>query len=354
MASCHSLSIIDSRASGDPIDMYMFNFTGWLLHEPGLVDLSEISTIHPKLNPHIKFLVTPPALLPTGVKYYKTSSKYLAILKQFTFDSGLQRMSVVVKDFEEDSLIAFTKGSPEKILSMCVQTSIPDNIKEELKNYTQIGHRVLAVAYKKLPLSLEWEEIKKIQRHEIESNLLFAGIIIFENIIKVGTHETINTLSNANVRSIMATGDNLLTASFIARELKMILPHQKIFELSFIDEVEVYKEHSIKKSEGFEEQNSESISLIMNDSFDIWTGENKLNYVLALTGSSYEVMHKKFPYLLPRVLVSGVVFARMTPEQKTMLVEDLKDIGYGVCMCGDGANDCGALKAAHAGMFLCD
>lgn len=49
---------------------------------------------------------------------------------------------------------------------------------------------------------------------------------------------------------------------------------------------------------------------------------------------------------------SAVVFARMGPEQKAQLVEQLQALGYGVGMCGDGANDCSALKAAHAGISL--
>ncbi|XP_047129122.1 polyamine-transporting ATPase 13A3 isoform X2 [Hydra vulgaris] len=351
MATCHSLSIIDNKTSGDPIDMYMFNFVGWSLKEDNFEDLSEDSVIPSKLIPHIKTIVTPSTILSNNVSYSK-NSKCLAVLKQFTFDSGLQRMSVIVKDFQENFLTAFSKGSPEKILAMCNECSIPPDINDELKKYTQVGHRVLAVAFKKLPLAFEWDDIKKIQRHEVECNLNFAGIIIFENVVKVGTYETINTLSCANIRSIMATGDNLLTASFIARELHMVLPHQKIIELSIVDGVEVYKEHLIKKSERVEEINSENTKLMINDSYNIWSGQNKLNYVLAVTGSSYEVIHQEHSYLLPKVLVTGVVFARMSPEQKTMLIDDLKDIGYGVCMCGDGANDCGALKAAHAGIAL--
>lgn len=42
----------------------------------------------------------------------------------------------------------------------------------------------------------------------------------------------------------------------------------------------------------------------------------------------------------------------MSPSQKTCLIEALQDIDYHVCMCGDGANDCGALKRAHAGVSL--
>jgi cation-transporting ATPase 13A3/4/5 len=42
----------------------------------------------------------------------------------------------------------------------------------------------------------------------------------------------------------------------------------------------------------------------------------------------------------------------MSPEQKHLLVERLQDLGYCVGFCGDGANDCGALKAADVGLSL--
>jgi cation-transporting ATPase 13A2 len=50
--------------------------------------------------------------------------------------------------------------------------------------------------------------------------------------------------------------------------------------------------------------------------------------------------------------VKGQIFARMSPEQKHLLVEQLQNIGYCVGFCGDGANDCGALKAADIGLSL--
>lgn len=53
-----------------------------------------------------------------------------------------------------------------------------------------------------------------------------------------------------------------------------------------------------------------------------------------------------------QLVVKGTVFARFSPEQKTQLIESLQSVGYFVSMCGDGANDCGALKAAHAGIGL--
>ena len=42
----------------------------------------------------------------------------------------------------------------------------------------------------------------------------------------------------------------------------------------------------------------------------------------------------------------------MSPEQKHLLVERLQDLGYCAGFCGDGANDCGALKASDVGLSL--
>ena len=53
------------------------------------------------------------------------------------------------------------------------------------------------------------------------------------------------------------------------------------------------------------------------------------------------------------ILLKAKVYARMSPDDKAMLVDSLQtrlDINCG--MCGDGANDCGALKTAAVGISL--
>jgi cation-transporting ATPase 13A2 len=55
---------------------------------------------------------------------------------------------------------------------------------------------------------------------------------------------------------------------------------------------------------------------------------------------------------LGQMLVCGQVFARMSPDEKHELVERLQSIDYCCGFCGDGANDCGALKAADVGISL--
>lgn len=61
---------------------------------------------------------------------------------------------------------------------------------------------------------------------------------------------------------------------------------------------------------------------------------------------------KIFYETLRVVLRRGIVFARMSPYQKSILVQSFQKEGFNVLMCGDGANDCAALKAANVGMSL--
>lgn len=61
-------------------------------------------------------------------------------------------------------------------------------------------------------------------------------------------------------------------------------------------------------------------------------------------GPTFEVISREYPELLLKFVTVCDVFARMSPEQKQMLVNKLQEVEYTVAMCGDGANDCAALK----------
>lgn len=67
-------------------------------------------------------------------------------------------------------------------------------------------------------------------------------------------------------------------------------------------------------------------------------------YHLALDGSTWKIIHMHYPQLIPHIVARGTIFARFRPEQKSQIVICLKQYDYIVAMCGDGANDCGALK----------
>ena len=93
---------------------------------------------------------------------------------------------------------------------------------EDLLNfYTHRGFRVIACATKHIE-KLNWTLVKKMKRQDAESDLEFLGFIIFENKLKPSTTGVIDELNDADIREVMCTGDNILTAISVARECNLI------------------------------------------------------------------------------------------------------------------------------------
>ena len=84
------------------------------------------------------------------------------------------------------------------------------------------------------------------------------------------------------------------------------------------------------------------------------TDELSKNWHFAISGKDWSLLRQHFPLRVPYIVQRGTVFARMSPDQKAQLIEELKKIDYQVVMCGDGANDCGALRTANVGVSLSD
>ncbi|XP_057289537.1 polyamine-transporting ATPase 13A3-like [Hydractinia symbiolongicarpus] len=328
MACCHSLTTIKGQVTGDPLDSCVFNFSKWKINESSDGSCLKYEQIAP-------VTVSLPGII----------SIEIGILKQYPFESSLQRMSVITKQLERSYMTVYAKGSPEMILSLCQEETKPVDILDVLMEFTKAGSRVLAVATKNLPSSTKWHHLKKLSRSEVESELQFLGLIIFENVLKPASKNVIKILENASIRTIMATGDNLYTAASVAREVDIVKSYQKIIEVRFTEEdvlnYQILEDHI-------------HISSTCSNAHSATNYCASLGFAIVLSGYTYEQIRTNHAEMLPNILMSSSVFARMSPDQKTMLVEDLKKIGYGVGMCGDGANDCGALKAAHAGIALSD
>ena len=72
---------------------------------------------------------------------------------------------------------------------------------------------------------------------------------------------------------------------------------------------------------------------------------------LAVTGAAFDVLVESGEDM-EVLLLKTRIFARMSPEGKVKAVQMHIEKGLIVGMCGDGGNDCGALRAAHAGIAL--
>ena len=136
-------------------------------------------------------------------------------------------MSVVASQNHKHYI--FTKGAPEVMLDICLPESLPTNFEELLHHYTHSGFRVIACAYKQVSSA-------DIDRETAESDLAFAGFIIFENKLKKSTKSTLKTLKEAEIRTIMCTGDNILTAISVSRECGLIPPSIENIYIPVLDE----------------------------------------------------------------------------------------------------------------------
>uniref|UniRef100_A0AAR2JC30 Polyamine-transporting ATPase 13A3 n=1 Tax=Pygocentrus nattereri TaxID=42514 RepID=A0AAR2JC30_PYGNA len=356
MATCHSLTKIESQLSGDPLDLKMFEATGWILEEA----TEEETSLHNRIMPTVvrppKQLLPEPVMSPEqDMELYELSASYeIGIVRQFPFSSALQRMSVVARLLGEKRMDAYLKGAPEVVASLCKKETVPQDFAEVLEDYTKQGFRVIALAHRRLESKLTWHKVQNINRDHIETNMEFLGLIIMQNKLKAETPGVLEDLKRANIRTVMVTGDNMLTAISVARDCGMIPPQDRVIIADALPPKDGqaarinwrYADNPSKGSQPFSPQGPP----VVEDSPE----ERKPmeQYHFAMSGKSFAVITEHFQDLLQKLVLHGTVFARMAPDQKTQLVETLQSVDYFVGMCGDGANDCGALKRAHGGISL--
>ncbi|XP_074537397.1 polyamine-transporting ATPase 13A2 [Halichoeres trimaculatus] len=334
LACCHTVTLHKDQLLGDPLELKMIESTGWTLEEPegngGVLDA--------EFGDHkVLAVMRPPAAMPI--------SEPVAIVQRFPFSSALQRMSTVTVAPGGRSPLAFMKGSPEMVASLCRAETVPAKFSSKLRNFSSEGLRVLALAFKPVE---ESTDLRTIERGEVEKDMQFLGFLILKNLVKPESPTAINILRLANIRSIMVTGDNILTAVNVAKCCGMVGSDEKVIFVNVIP-------HTNQSMPVLRFNLENGGSTVTQNSVEVITRglyQGGYGYHLAINGKSFAALCEYFPEYLPKVLLRATVFARMTPDQKTQLVKELQKLNYRVGMCGDGANDCGALRAADVGVSL--
>ena len=77
--------------------------------------------------------------------------------------------------------------------------------------------RVLAVAYLDVNIIP-----KEIDTKNTEKDLIFVGLVGMIDPPREGVKEAIRTCKNAGIKTVMITGDHIVTATAIARELGIL------------------------------------------------------------------------------------------------------------------------------------
>ncbi|KAI8968365.1 hypothetical protein BDF20DRAFT_981485 [Mycotypha africana] len=380
MTTCHSLKIVNGELLGDPLDLKMFEFTRWELEESGGAAIAVAAASSSKSTKRrsdlaletkksAKVGIVPTVVRPPGVsrqeevnilQQQEESSApppiEFGIIHTFEFVSSLRRMSVIVRRLASPTMEVFVKGAPEVMKDICTPESMPEDFNERLYKYTHCGFRVIACASRQL-LGVKYHKLHKLKRHEVETGLTFLGFIVFENKLKPRTTSAITTLRTAGIRQIMCTGDNVLTAISVARECGLIDQAAEIYTPRFLKgsstdpDSELCWESVVKEGDELSKDTLQPhTSIALNDRYASY---GQQEYYLAITGEAFRWMVDHAPTeALQRMLVKGAIYARMSPDEKAELVNELQSIGYCVGFCGDGANDCGALKAGDIGISL--
>uniref|UniRef100_A0A8C0PU14 Polyamine-transporting ATPase 13A2 n=1 Tax=Canis lupus familiaris TaxID=9615 RepID=A0A8C0PU14_CANLF len=302
LATCHALSRLQDTPVGDPMDLKMVESTGWVLEEGPAADSA--------FRDQVLAVMRPP-LQEAQLQGREEPPVPVSILNRFPFSSALQRMNVVVAWPGAAQPEAYVKGSPELVAGLCNPETVPADFAQMLQSYTAAGYRVVALASKPLPIVPSLEAAQQLSRDAVERELTLLGLLVMRNLLKPQTTPVIQALRRTRIRTVMVTGDNLQTAVTVAQGCGMVGPQERLVII-----------HATPPERG----QPASLELL------------PLESPAAVNGA--------------KILVQGTVFARMAPEQKTELVCELQKLQYCVGMCGDGANDCGALKAADVGISL--
>ena len=243
---------------------------------------------------------------PTEAAIVNAAIKYNAYMindnrvNEIPFDSTRKMMSTIHKTKNGYRIV--TKGAPDVVLNKC--SYYYDNGSSHSLNRANISKinsynekmandalRVLAIAYKDvstLPLTIDSKNI--------ECDLTFIGLIGMIDPPRDGVYQAVLTCKRAGIKTVMITGDHILTAKAIARNLGILK-----------------------------------------------------NGDLAITGSELDSIPQS---LLEKNIMKYSVFARVSPEHKVRIVKAFRKVGNIVAMTGDGVNDAPALKSADIGVSM--
>lgn len=302
-----------------------------------------------------------------------STSPPIYIVGLLDFKSSLQRMSVLVRDSSANNLRVYTKGAPEKVLKLCRPETIPEKTEEVLKRLADNGYRILAFGTTEFPAETPLTN----PREFYESKLRFQGLAIFKNNLKDETKPTITKLKKAEFKVGMITGDNINTAISIATNCGIMDPDlENIGTYSFADnELKFEKTEGIDKNESFElnsdDEDSPKVPKPSKKQMIVKTNSKsqplKKKRAGAINSENFSKIVSYFDLeeataidlsnpVIKELASSCSVFARMTPEQKALIVKIMKtfykEYEITVGFCGDGANDCIALKEADIGVSL--
>ena len=145
-----------------------------------------------------------------------------------------------------------------------------------------------------------------------------------ENKLKPESASVLKTLNECEIRTVLATGDNVLTAISVARNCKMLDPAKTVFLGEVADkngqEVVVWNQIEGNKKQGVQSTDKgNGLPWHYSDS----------SIEVALTGPAFHIITEnkdKDQFTYNSVCMKAQVFARMSPLDKDLLIQALHNV----------------------------
>ncbi|KAE8999169.1 putative cation-transporting ATPase 13A3 [Phytophthora rubi] len=321
LATCHSVGSLDGKLVGNEVEVRMFEATQWTLEE--------------REGSH------PVAKSPTGDE--------LEFIKRFDFDHHRMSMSVVVRDRKTGQIFVFCQGSYERMQQLSRPESVPQDYEAVADQLARDGCYVLGLSYRQLPSNWTNAQLDAFlsNRDAVDEGLTLLGLILFRNELKEDTTDAITRLKAGDIRVVMITGDNAMCGCYIARNSGMVDSDSRVV----LGDVERTGSGLSAKVGDVEWRDVDSGVIIDQQAVKSMT-RSEDDVELAVTGAAFNRL--KSSGEMNQLLFHIRIFSRMTPDDKVECVKMHMEAGAVTGMCGDGGNDCGALRIAHVGIALSD
>eukprot|EP00010_Vexillifera_abyssalis_P006907 CAMPEP_0201549528 /NCGR_PEP_ID=MMETSP0173_2-20130828/5990_1 /ASSEMBLY_ACC=CAM_ASM_000268 /TAXON_ID=218659 /ORGANISM="Vexillifera sp., Strain DIVA3 564/2" /LENGTH=717 /DNA_ID=CAMNT_0047959223 /DNA_START=1 /DNA_END=2151 /DNA_ORIENTATION=+ len=278
----------------------------------------------------------------------------IEIVHRFPFTSSLKRMTCVVelrheRKGDKCAFMVLSKGAPEIMVEYLA--NVHPNYEEIYSHVALAGSRVLSLCYKRLPASINSvDAVRALCRQEIESDLQFGGFLVFSCPMKSSSEPVLADLHASSHRTVMITGDHILTACHAAHKLGITTKPMLLIERADDNEQSVTFSRRIGGQCEFTLSPTTPASEVRDR-----INQLRAHYDFAMSGKALETLSNPKQYassLRARMVRLVEVFARVAPDQKELITLTLNQGGLTTLMCGDGTNDVGALKQAHIGVSL--
>ena len=322
-------------------------------------------------------------------KYLINQKRY----KQIPFDTKRKRMTTFIHNEEfPTGFRLFTKGGGENSILFCDFYMDPNtgNIEEMNDNFKKIIKdsilefnknklRSLYIAYKDITKE-EFDDFQKTNENGLyidEYKLIFLGIFGIEDPIRKGVKEAVKKCHKASINVIMVTGDNIMTATSIAKDCGIL---NEDIDLDFLEPKDIEQNPELIHDKS---KKDEYLETVLRDQPRVLNGETFYEIIgglickecdkdinickcprteeeakqLAEKEDNEEVLDIKKEQVknmnnFKKITRNLKVLARTLPIHKYALVLGLKSLKNVVAVTGDGTNDASALSKSDVGISM--